>query len=399
VEGDYLVRTIKQAVILAGGLGTRLKPFTNDNPKPMFEIEDKPFLEHLIMQIKEFGIRKIVILLGYLPEKIMNHFGNGKKLGLEIEYLITPVQYDTGKRIFHAKDKLDDEFLLAYSDNYCPLDFNKMVKQYFESDSLIQITAYSNEDNYSKNNVQIHDDNKIIQYDKKRTKDNLNAVDIGYALVNKEALNNLDAENVNFESKVYTELTNRGLLSGYLTNHRYYSIGNWDRIQIAKEFFKPKKAILLDRDGTLNKKAPKAQYITNENEFIWLDGAKEAIKKLKDRGYLIFLISNQAGIARGALNLTDLDKIHKKMNSDLSEIGANVDKIYFCPHNWDEDCYCRKPKPGMLYDAQKEWGLDLTKTFFIGDDVRDIEAGEKASCKTILVDENYRLIDAINEQI
>ena len=117
---------IKQAVIFAGGLGERLKPFTIDNPKPMYPINGKPFMEYLINQIKSFGIKDIIILLGYLHEKVEEYFGDGKKFGVNIRYVVTEVSCDTEFRLKAAKDLLDDEFLMMYCDNICPINFERL---------------------------------------------------------------------------------------------------------------------------------------------------------------------------------------------------------------------------------------------------------------------------------
>ena len=111
------------------------------------------------------------------------------------------------------------------------------------------------------------------------------------------------------------------------------------------------------------------------------------------------MISNQAGIARGVMIEEDFQKVQKKMESDLKVIGAHIDAVYFCPHGWDENCDCRKPKPGMLYKAQKDYNIDLTKCVMIGDDDRDIETASNADMRGIKVDDKYRLIDAVNDLI
>ena len=159
------------------------------------------------------------------------------------------------------------------------------------------------------------------------------------------------------------------------------------------------KYIFLDRDGTLNERAPKACYIEKPEDFIWLPGAKKAVKRLKDAGYFIILISNQAGIARGVMTEEDLQKIHEKMQADLKAEGACIDAIYYCPHGWDDDCSCRKPKPGMLYQAQKDYSFDLTKCVMIGDDERDVETAENAGISGILVTENYSLLAAVEDYL
>ena len=108
---------IQQAVILAGGRGTRLRPFSDTAPKAMYPFEGKPFLEHLIEQIKSFGIRDILLLLGYLPEKIMDYFGDGSALGVHIQYQVTPVEWETGSRLKSARPLLKEHILLLYCDN------------------------------------------------------------------------------------------------------------------------------------------------------------------------------------------------------------------------------------------------------------------------------------------
>ena len=111
------------------------------------------------------------------------------------------------------------------------------------------------------------------------------------------------------------------------------------------------------------------------------------------------MITNQPGIARGNLTIDDLNKIHDKMQSDLAKAGAKIDYIYYCPHNWDDGCLCRKPKPGLLYQAQKDLSLNLTECVFFGDDERDMEAAKAARVKGILVGEEYSLKDAVTDYL
>lgn len=391
------MNNIKQAVILAGGYGTRLKPFTDSNPKPMYPFEGKPFLEYLVEQVKSFGISEIVMLLGYLPEKIMDHFGDGSKWGVKISYSITPVDNETGLRIRAARELIDEEFLLMYCDNYCPIDFKRLAELHEKSGALLTFTAYKNLDGYTKSNLRIADDGLVEVYDKKRVTQGLQGVDIGYAIVNKSVLELTIEENHNFEAIVYPKLVEQKKLYACVTEHRYYSVGSWERIKLTEEFFSPRKFIFLDRDGTLNVRPPRACYIEKPEDFVWLTGAKEAVKLLKDNGYTIIMISNQPGIARGNLTEETLNSINERMQNDLREIGAEIDKIYFCPHNWDEGCSCRKPKPGMFFQAQKEYSIDITKCVMIGDDERDMTAAEAAGCKGILVDDKFTLLSAVQK--
>lgn len=388
---------IKQAVIFAGGLGERLKPFTETNPKPMYPIQGRPFIEYLVKQIVSFGIKDIIILLGYLPEKVTEYLGDGSRYGAKINYCITPVEYDTQFRLKAAEDDLQDEFLMMYCDNYCPVNFERLVKAYEENGAWIQFTAYANLDGYTKNNLKIGDGGQVLVYDKKRTQPDLQGVDIGYAIVSKKVLSLMSDQNENFEAVVYPQLVEQGLLYAMVTEHRYYSIGSFARIELTEEFLSDQKYIFLDRDGTLDVRPPKACYVEKPEDFIWLPGAKEAVKKLKDAGYFIILVSNQAGIAMGRITDEDVARVNEKMQDDLLEIGACIDAIYYCPHGWDSTCSCRKPKPGMLYQAQKDYSINLPECYLIGDDERDIQTAENADVKGILVDENYTLLDAVND--
>lgn len=391
--------TPEQAVILAGGRGTRLKPLTNSMPKPMIPFYGKPFLEYLLEQLKHQGIKKVLLLLGYMPYKICDYFGGGGTLGLQIEYSITDVGDETGRRIKLARDKLDSCFLLMYCDNYWPMTITKMWEQFVSSEAIAQITAYSNKDHYTRNNMQVNRQGLVMCYDKNRRANNLNCVEIGYALMQKEVVDFIPDGNVNFEKTVYPVLVEKGKLFAYRTDHRYYSIGSHERLPLTNLFFRRRPAIILDRDGVLNKKPPKAHYVKKWNEFQWLPGAIEAIRLLKSGGYVVIIVTNQAGIARGMMTESDLASIHRQMKAELAQYGASIDAIYYCPHGWDDGCECRKPKPGMLFQAQRDFHLDLSRTFFIGDDERDEQAGEAAGCPTLLVAPNISLLHLVKNRV
>lgn len=391
------IETVRQAVILAGGYGARLKPFTDTNPKPMYPFEGKPFLEYLVRQVRSFGIHDIVMLLGYLPDKIMEYFGNGLEWDVRIRYAVTPAEYETGLRLKHAEKEglLAGEFLLMYCDNYCPIDYRRLCREYSANHALLQFTAYANTDSYTKDNLRLSENGLVEAYDKTRTASGLQGVDIGYAIVNREVLQLMPWENKNFEKVVYPQLAAQKRMFATVTHHRYYSVGSWERIELTKAFFRPKKYIFLDRDGTLNVRPPKACYIECPDDFVWLPDARHAVRLLKDAGYGVILVSNQPGIARGRLSEQTLEQIHEKMQAELREEGACIDYIYFCPHDWDEGCFCRKPKPGMFYQAQRDLSLDLTTCWMLGDDERDMHAGGDAGCRCMYVTEQHPLSEAV----
>ena len=388
-----------QAVILAGGMGTRLRPLTDHKPKPMIEFHGKPFLEYLIEMLAEQGFTRIVLLLGYLPQTIVDYFGDGSKWGVEIEYSITDVENDTGRRIKLAEGLIDPVFLLMYCDNYWPMRIDRMWQQFACANVPALVTVYLNKDNYTKSNLRVDEEGYVEIYDKTRTTDNLVGVDIGFVILSKAVLDLLPDGNVSFEKTVYPALIKNRQLKSYLTEHRYYSVGSHERLHLTDKFLSNRLAIILDRDGVLNKKAPRAQYVCSWDDWEWIDGAKEAVSLLKKAGYRIIIVTNQAGISRGFMTESDMHNIHEQMRREFSQVDVDIDGIYYCPHGWEEGCECRKPKPGMLFDAQRDFHLDLTKTYFIGDDERDREAGNAAGCKTLLVSSQMSLLKVVKEKI
>ena len=134
---------ITQAVILCGGLGTRLRPYTNKVPKPMVKLNKKPFILYIIEQLKNQGIKKVLLLTGYLGEKIQTYFGDGSKFGIKISYSNGPVKWDTGRRIWEARDLFDKEFLLLYSDNFTTINLKKNFNFFKKKKSAISLTLSS----------------------------------------------------------------------------------------------------------------------------------------------------------------------------------------------------------------------------------------------------------------
>lgn len=391
-----LAKKPTQAVILAGGRGQRLAPITNTIPKPMVPFHGRPFLEYLLDYLKAEGFERVLLLLGYLSDSVIDYFGDGSRFGIQIEYSVTAVENETGPRLAAVRDRLDPEFFMLYCDNYCPLNTDELWTHFCTQKALAQITVYANTDHFTKDNLCL-ENGLITKYDKSRSAPHLQGVDIGFAFMRAEALDLLPNENLNFEKVVYPQLVEQKQLAGYLTHHRYYSVGNLERLPITEKFLKRNPVIILDRDGVLNRRSAKGEYVTKSADFHWINGSREAVAWLKKEGYTIILVSNQAGIARGIMNSQDLQEIHKKMQEDLAKLGGSIDAIYVCPHGWDENCFCRKPRPGMLFQAQREHAFDLSRVYFVGDDERDIIAGRAAGCKTYLFHDGESLLDVVKK--
>jgi D-glycero-D-manno-heptose 1,7-bisphosphate phosphatase len=212
-------------------------------------------------------------------------------------------------------------------------------------------------------------------------------------------LDHLPPGNIRFEHAVYPALTERRSLGAFRTEHRYYGVGSFERMPSTEAFLEPQRAVILDRDGVLNERPPIAHYVRSWEEFAWLPRTFEALQLLKGAGYKLLLASNQSGIARGVMTEDDLAQVHGRMKGDLARAGLAFDGIYHCPHGWDDGCFCRKPLPGMLFQAQRDFHLDLTKTIFIGDDERDQQAGEAAGCLTALVTPDRSLLDVVRDYL
>jgi len=147
------------------------------------------------------------------------------------------------------------------------------------------------------------------------------------------------------------------------------------------------RAVFLDRDGVINRvvlRDGKPYSPRKIEEFVFNDGIREAVYRLKEAGFKILVVSNQPDLARGEITQDVLDTMTRKLKSKIP-----IDDVYICPHDDVHQCSCRKPKPGMLIEAATKWDINLATSFFIGDTWKDMGAGRAAGCKTILLDAPY----------
>jgi len=145
------------------------------------------------------------------------------------------------------------------------------------------------------------------------------------------------------------------------------------------------RAVFLDRDGVINRKAPEGKYVTRWEEIEMLPNVARAIGLLNRCGFLVVVVSNQRCVAKGLLTIRDLESLHKRLSAQLAADGATIDGFYCCPHDFESSCNCRKPAPGMLLEAAKSDRIDLVSSWMIGDSSIDMEAGRSAGCKTVQV--------------
>lgn len=162
---------------------------------------------------------------------------------------------------------------------------------------------------------------------------------------------------------------------------------------VEREMFGP-KAVFIDRDDTI---APDCPYCDDPKKFDLFDHVPESIKRLNDAGYLVIVITNQSGIGRGYFDEATLSKIHEKMKTQAEEAGGHIDDIFYCPHNPDDRCSCRKPEIGLGELAIKKYGIATSRSFMVGDSEKDIEFGKRLGCKALQVKEGFTFSDAVEE--
>ena len=163
------------------------------------------------------------------------------------------------------------------------------------------------------------------------------------------------------------------------------------------------KAVFLDRDGVLNVDTINLHKV---EDWQWIEGAREAIKFCNDNGYLAIIITNQSGVARGLFTLEDVNRVHNFAQGELYKFGARIDAFYICPHVADGtvapfniECDCRKPKPSMVLQACKDFDIDVSQSYFIGDKERDVECGKNAGCKGTCLFDGVNLLDSVKKML
>ncbi|CAN5778373.1 HAD-IIIA family hydrolase [soil metagenome] len=366
----------------------------------MVEFHGRPFLAYLLDLLRDNGLHDVLLLLGYRAEVVERYLASRPVDDLRISTHVAEPELQTGSRMWLARDSIAERFLFLYSDNYWPMSWPSLWRRHASSGRSAQVTVYRNDDSYSRDNVRLDADGEtVVRYDPTRQSAGLRGVEIGYAIMPRQAIDLLEGHDAPFERLTYPALIEAGELGAYVTGHRYYSVGSIDRLPRTEAFLARRPAVIVDRDGVLNEKPPRAQYVRSPDDLRWLPGAREALGLLTGAGYTVLVASNQAGVGRGAMSMADLAAVNARLVEDAAASGGRIDGIYFCPHDWDEGCECRKPRPGMLFQAQRDHGLDLSRTFFVGDDERDGEAAAAAGSPFLIVNEDQSLLEVVHRLI
>mgnify|MGYP002749382357 FL=1 len=414
------MKKIDVAVIMAGGKGSRLRSITNDEiPKPMVSVDGKPLLEHQVERLKEYGIKKIVMIVGHLGEKIMEHFKDGKDFGVDIDYIVEKEPLGTAGAFCYLKDKTDaKDFLLIFGDVFFDIDFDRMEDFHFKNAALTTLFAHPNGHPYDSDLIQTDESGKVVGFDSKHNVRDYwydNMVNAGMYIINRELLELVkEPVKIDFEKDILANQVKQGAnIYAYHSPEYVKDVGTVDRINatveelrsglIASKNLKNKqRAVFLDRDGTMN---ISKGFISKAEDLELIPGTIEAIKAINKSGALAIVITNQPVIARGECSFEELHNIHNKLKTLLGEKGAFVDDIFYCPHHPDKgfegevpelkfDCECRKPKTGMIEEAVDKYNIDLSRSCMVGDSTMDLETARNAGVKSVLVETGFAGNDA-----
>ena len=409
------MKNIDVAVIMAGGKGSRLLSITNDEiPKPMVPVDGKPLLEYQVEKLKTYGIKKIVMIVGHLGEKIVDHFKDGKEFGVEIDYIFEKEPLGTAGAFYYLKDKTDaKDFMLVFGDVFFDMDFDRMEDFHFKNSALTTLLAHPNGHPYDSDLIQTDDTGRVIGFDSKHNVRDYwydNMVNAGIYIINKGLLDLVkEPVKTDFEKDILANQVKLGAnIYAYHTPEYVKDVGTVDRINATVEELKSgliqsknlknrQRAIFLDRDGTMN---VSKGFISKADDLELIPGTIDAIKAINKSGALAIVITNQPVIARGECSFEELHNIHNKLKTLLGEKGAFVDDIFYCPHHPDKgfegevpelkfDCECRKPKTGMIEEAVKKYNIDLSKSYMVGDSTMDLETARNAGIKSVLVNTGF----------
>ena len=385
----------------------------------MIKIGKIPVLEYEIKNLVKQGFTDIIITVSHLGHIIKEYFGDGSFWGANITYYEEEYPLGNGGALFFLRRQLDSDFLLLNADVVFDVDFHRFVKFHKEKGGLVTLFTHPNSHPYDSGLIIADENGKVKKWlakEEERPKYYKNLVNAGLHIINPAVLDMVDvgniysrkteviSEKIDLDRQILKPLVQMGQVFSYNSPEYVKDMGTPDRLQVvekdfltgrikAKNLRNKQRAIFLDRDGTIN---IYKGFLRNINDFELIQGIGDAIQRINEQGYLAIVVTNQPVIARGELSKEELEEIHNRMETELGREGAYLDGIYVCPHHPDKgyegevvglkiDCACRKPKPGMLLCAEKDFNINLEESWMVGDRESDIKAGRAAGCRTALV--------------
>lgn len=371
-------KELPEVFILAGGLGTRLASVLKDViPKPMAPIKGVPFLEYLILYLRNQGFSKFCIMVGHKAQSILDYFEDGSKFSVEIRYQREATPLGTGGAIKKALEESNQPFgLVLNGDTFFSIDYQAFV-EYCNGQSGIALSFCENNLRYGF--VEIRDDYKISSFSEKKS-DLDGFINAGVYYLASNTFKDFCLNSFSFERDFLEKYPLKFL--GIPSAGFFIDIGvpedyNLAQTKIPERFDRDaKKCAFLDRDGVVLKYFP---YLKDVEKVELNTGLTALIKFLKEKGFVVGMISNQAGVAKGLISEQQHDDVHNRMLELLQKHSINLDFFEYCKTHengtvdgLNKKSVLRKPQPGMVCKASNAFDIDICESFMIGDNISDV---------------------------
>jgi len=391
------------ALLLAGGLGTRLRPLTNMMPKCLVPIANRPLLDYWIDRLVEAGIRAARINTHALAEQVQSYVSRINRRGqIRLTEAYEPTLLGSAGTVTANADLADhaDLIVIIYADNLSDMSLSSLLAFHRSHNDPFTMVLFHAPNPRACGIAELDTTGKVVSFIEKPEQPASNLANAGVYVVDASAFREIAGMRVfDLGFEVIPKFVGR--MRGWIWGGYHLDIGTHEALERAQQdapkVFQAwyntdsvtcRPAVFLDRDGTL---IEHVHYLSTPAEVRLLPGAAEAIAQLRRAGFLCVVITNQSAIGRGMITESRLYEIHAEMNRQLAERGTAVDGIYYCPDvpSGDDRTVVensnRKPGPGMLLQAASDLRLDLAGSWMIGDLISDVLAGLNAGCRSILV--------------